>query len=344
MGDSVAYGYQASRDRGSTVDAAAFDHGYVDVIDHLLNLGGSRVTTVNMACPGESTITMVAGGCPWTLAGDPLHFPVDGPQLDAAVRFLTAHREHVPLVTLTVWGNDVVAFEQRCNFELACIAALAPTEIAAISTRLASVVAAIHLAAPRAMIVVTGPWDTEIDDLAAVDPLIAALDQAMRRATVGAGGRLRLDVRGVQPAGQRRSGAAGDLRTHVGVRRRQPPDRPRLPGDRGRCARPTGPPLNPQSRCRRRAFGSMGAHGLGDVTVQAIDDAAARRSGNLPDLLSSFIGRQAEIDEVAALVADHRLVTVTGPGGGGKTRLAHRVAIDLVPASRTGCGGWSWPG
>ena len=121
------------------MDAAAFDHGYVDVIDHLLNLGGSRGTTVNMACPGESTITMVAGGCPWTLAGDPLHFPVDGPQLDAAVRFLTAHREHVPLVTLTVWGNDVVAFEQRCNFELACIAALAPTEIAAIGTRLASV-------------------------------------------------------------------------------------------------------------------------------------------------------------------------------------------------------------
>ena len=76
----------------------------------------------------------------------------------------------------------------------------------------------------------------------------------------------------------------------------------------------------------------MGAHGVGDVTVQAIDDAAARRLSNLPDLLSSFIGRQAEIDEVAALVADHRLVTVTGPGGGGKTRLAHRVAIDLIPA------------
>ena len=188
LGDSVAYGYQASRDRGSTVDAAAFDHGYVDVIDHVLNLGESRVTTVNMSCPGESTITMVAGGCPWTLAGDPLHFPVDGPQLDAAVRFLTAHRDHVPLVSLTVWGNDVVLFEQRCNFELACIAALAPTEIVAISTRLASIVAAIHLAAPRAMIVVTGPWDTEIDDLAAVDPLIAALDRAMQRATVGAGG------------------------------------------------------------------------------------------------------------------------------------------------------------
>jgi len=42
--------------------------------------------------------------------------------------------------------------------------------------------------------------------------------------------------------------------------------------------------------------------------------------------LTSFVGRAAEVDEVAGLVGKHRLVTVMGPGGVGKTRLAAVVA------------------
>jgi predicted ATPase/class 3 adenylate cyclase/DNA-binding CsgD family transcriptional regulator len=47
--------------------------------------------------------------------------------------------------------------------------------------------------------------------------------------------------------------------------------------------------------------------------------------GFLP-VLTSFIGRSVELDEVAELLARYRLVTVTGPGGMGKTRLAGEVA------------------
>ncbi|HEU4421379.1 MAG TPA: LuxR C-terminal-related transcriptional regulator [Pilimelia sp.] len=47
---------------------------------------------------------------------------------------------------------------------------------------------------------------------------------------------------------------------------------------------------------------------------------------NLPVQLTSFVGRSAEIDTVGDLLARHRLVTLTGPGGAGKTRLAARVA------------------
>lgn len=50
---------------------------------------------------------------------------------------------------------------------------------------------------------------------------------------------------------------------------------------------------------------------------------------NLPAPLSSFIGRKQEIAEIKSLLATHRLVTLTGPGGCGKTRLALEVAREL---------------
>ena len=42
--------------------------------------------------------------------------------------------------------------------------------------------------------------------------------------------------------------------------------------------------------------------------------------------LTSFVGRDGEVAEVAALLGEYRLVTATGPGGVGKTRLACEVA------------------
>jgi predicted ATPase len=53
------------------------------------------------------------------------------------------------------------------------------------------------------------------------------------------------------------------------------------------------------------------------------------RTSHLPIQLTSFIGRAREIDEIKARLATTRLLTVTGPGGCGKTRLALRVAEEL---------------
>jgi non-specific serine/threonine protein kinase len=55
----------------------------------------------------------------------------------------------------------------------------------------------------------------------------------------------------------------------------------------------------------------------------------SRPPGNLPAPLSTFIGRQSEIAAVKQLLAEYRLLTLTGPGGCGKTRLALRVGSEL---------------
>ena len=57
---------------------------------------------------------------------------------------------------------------------------------------------------------------------------------------------------------------------------------------------------------------------------------------NLPIQLTSFIGREKEISEVLRLVDESRLVTLTGPGGSGKTRLALQVAADVLDGSGDG--------
>ncbi len=51
---------------------------------------------------------------------------------------------------------------------------------------------------------------------------------------------------------------------------------------------------------------------------------------NLPAQLTTFVGREREVAEVTKLVGSSRLLTLTGPGGTGKTRLSLQVAADLI--------------
>ncbi len=61
---------------------------------------------------------------------------------------------------------------------------------------------------------------------------------------------------------------------------------------------------------------------------QAYSEVETQRPprANIPTVLTSFVGREREIDELRGLLASSRLVTLTGAAGCGKTRLAVRVA------------------
>src|SRR5581483_9547736 len=58
--------------------------------------------------------------------------------------------------------------------------------------------------------------------------------------------------------------------------------------------------------------------------------APATGSNNLPQSLTSFVGRGRETEEVRRLLATTRLLTLTGPGGCGKTRLALHAATQIL--------------
>jgi predicted ATPase len=93
-------------------------------------------------------------------------------------------------------------------------------------------------------------------------------------------------------------------------------------------------------------FGDLGEHRLKDfaepVSIfqlgsEEFPPLKTISNTNLPRPASSFVGREREIEELTALLSDGaRLVTLTGPGGSGKTRLAIEAAAELVPTFKAG--------
>jgi predicted ATPase/class 3 adenylate cyclase len=98
---------------------------------------------------------------------------------------------------------------------------------------------------------------------------------------------------------------------------------------------PEGAGLRNLGEFRLRDFDSPQT--IFQLTAPGLDDAFASltlahlRLSNLPTALSSFVGRHAERADLATAVRESRLVTVLGPGGTGKTRLAIEVADGLLP-------------
>src|ERR671920_1608680 len=87
-------------------------------------------------------------------------------------------------------------------------------------------------------------------------------------------------------------------------------------------------PEQPQSPRRLRA--------VEPAEAEPAPRSPDRPPHNLPSELSSFVGREEELTEVKRLLEDNRLLTLTGSGGCGKTRLALAAASELVEGFEDG--------
>ncbi|MEX1335332.1 MAG: NB-ARC domain-containing protein, partial [Candidatus Limnocylindrales bacterium] len=65
--------------------------------------------------------------------------------------------------------------------------------------------------------------------------------------------------------------------------------------------------------------------------VEGKGERFASLPGNLPELVGPLLGRSTDLDSLVAAVRDHRVVTITGPGGVGKTRLMVELGRVLAP-------------
>jgi predicted ATPase len=148
---------------------------------------------------------------------------------------------------------------------------------------------------------------------------------------------------------------SGPIRIRVGIHTGEPGlDPPKYVGlDVHRAARIMAAGYGGQvllSQATRELIGveasDLGEHRLKDFAepVSIFQLGSARfpplktiSNTNLPRPASSFVGRAKEIEEVLSLLrGGARLLTLTGPGGSGKTRLALEAAGELVPEFRSG--------
>lgn len=95
LGDSLAFGYQPNFD---------WTHGYADQWFADLQRRQTKGYT-NYGCPGETSATFINGGCPHAELKRSFYA---GPQLAAAVAFLTAHQGKVSPVSLDIGANDMI--------------------------------------------------------------------------------------------------------------------------------------------------------------------------------------------------------------------------------------------
>ncbi|MEV7628358.1 BTAD domain-containing putative transcriptional regulator [Actinoplanes sp. NPDC089786] len=73
---------------------------------------------------------------------------------------------------------------------------------------------------------------------------------------------------------------------------------------------------------RQRLADTLGTDPAAELAELHLELLRGKPRGNLSASVSSFVGREDDVREIRALVAGHRLVTLTGPGGSGKTRLS----------------------
>jgi predicted ATPase/class 3 adenylate cyclase len=97
---------------------------------------------------------------------------------------------------------------------------------------------------------------------------------------------------------------------------------------------PGGAALRPLGRYRLSGFAEPMS--IQQLVLEGLDQdfpplRARRAESSLPKALSDFVGREDEITDALEILESHRLLTLLGPGGTGKTRLALEIAFRAEP-------------
>jgi predicted ATPase/DNA-binding SARP family transcriptional activator len=200
---------------------------------------------------------------------------------------------------LSLWRGPAFIDVADTAFAAAPITRLSELRLAAIEDRVDA-----DLALGRG-----GELVPELEELAAAHPLRERLRGQLMRALYAAGRQADAlstfedtrqalaDQLGVDP-----SPALADV--HLAILRGDPQLMPELP-----VPGPAGPGTRPPETARQTPW--------------------ARRRSNLPAQLTSFVGREDELSRLSKLLGESRLVTLTGPGGAGKTRLSVEASAQL---------------
>jgi len=81
---------------------------------------------------------------------------------------------------------------------------------------------------------------------------------------------------------------------------------------------------------RTKAVAQANKAGLFTQSLEITSIPGVAYDHNLPAPLTSFIGREQEIKEIQHIMYNHRIITLTGPGGSGKSRLALQLAAGVI--------------
>jgi lysophospholipase L1-like esterase len=190
LGDSITYGFQPTKAKPGA-RPSDFATGYVDVVAARLRKLSPGLQVVNYGCPGESTVTFSRGGCPAFADRIRLHDAFQGSQLRAALTFLKAHSGEVSPITLTLFGNDwLPLLLDACKGNVTCARNRGPKAIAAFGSRLTAIVQQLRAAAPTAEIIVTGAWNPDPGQIAALKPIYRLLEASIVRAATASHARV----------------------------------------------------------------------------------------------------------------------------------------------------------
>lgn len=193
LGDALAYGMQIAKLRARIAAGAvrpeSFDTGYVDVLAAHLRTRTPDLTVVDLGCPGESTISFVAGPCGFATSGKPfgtpplpLHTAYPGAQLAAASAYLDEHPGEVGLITLDIGINDLRTVLAACpegEGRHACVAAALPAALERAGANLRTILCRLKAAAPGARILVATVYDWLAGADPEGDPAVLALNRTI---------------------------------------------------------------------------------------------------------------------------------------------------------------------